>query len=178
MWFTKSDKYVFNLDPVRIPQLYPGKRHASSKGERAGKPSGNPRGKNPADYWEFSAERHFKEEPVWDLPNVKAKHPEKTSHPCQFPVELAERCILALTNKGDSVLDPFVGTGTSVIAAMKHDRSAVGIDKSAEYVELARERVQQFLRGNLTLRPTGTPVRRPRTTEKVAMVPAEWIDNG
>ena len=47
LWFTKSDNYTFNLDPIRIPQLYPGKRHSKRKGERAGQISGNPLGKNP-----------------------------------------------------------------------------------------------------------------------------------
>jgi len=120
LWFTKSDKYRFNLDPVRIPQLYPGKRHSKKKGKEAGKPSGNPLGKNPSDFWEFSAEEYFKSDPIWEIPNVKANHPEKTIHPCQFPVELAERCILALTKPGDTVLDPFMGVGTTAIAAIKH----------------------------------------------------------
>ena len=114
----------------------PGKRHSVNKGDKAGKPSGNPLGKNPSDYWEFSGEEAFKNNPIWDLPNVKSLHPEKNcSRPCQFPIELAERCVLAFSNKGDRILDPFVGTGTSVVAAIKHDRYGVGIDKSKEYVQ-------------------------------------------
>jgi len=74
LWFSKSDEYKFNLDPIRVPQLYPGKRHSSSKGkDKAGLPSGNPLGKNPSDFWEFSAEKDFIENPVWEIPNVKAK---------------------------------------------------------------------------------------------------------
>jgi adenine-specific DNA-methyltransferase len=138
LWFTRSDKYTFNLDPVRVPQLYPGKRHSDKKGKDR-RPSGNPLGKNPSDYWEFSAKEYFKDNPVWEIPNVKANHPEKTIHPCQFPTELVERCVLALTAPGDSVLDPFVGTGTSVIAALKHGRNAVGIDKEAAFIKLANE---------------------------------------
>ena len=72
IWFTKSDDYVFNLDPVRVPQKYPGKKHF--KGPRAGQYSCNPLGKNPGD--------------VWVIPNVKSNHVEKMDHPCQFPVEL------------------------------------------------------------------------------------------
>src|SRR6185369_2880578 len=53
MWFTKSDNYKFNLDPVRVPQLYPGKRHSAKKGKASVKLSGNRLGKNPSDYWEF-----------------------------------------------------------------------------------------------------------------------------
>lgn len=174
LWFTKSDEYYFNLDPVRVPQLYPGKRHSAKKGSKAGQPSGNPLGKNPSDYWEFLAEADFKQEPVWDIPNVKSRHPERTDHPCQFPVELAERCVLALTRAGDTILDPFLGTGASAIAAVKHDRNAIGIDREPTYLQTAQSRLDELAKGTLALRPLGKPVRRPKPTEKVARVPDEW----
>jgi adenine-specific DNA-methyltransferase len=97
LWFTKSDNYVFNLDEVRVPSKYPNKKHF--KGPNKGQLSGNPLGKNPAD--------------VWDIPNVKANHVEKLDHPCQFPVGLVERLVLALTDNGDTVLDPYLGVGSS-----------------------------------------------------------------
>ncbi len=175
LWFSKTDKYKFNLDAVRVPQLYPGKRHSALKGDKAGTPSGNPLGKNPSDYWEFSAERDFKENPVWDIPNVKAGHPERTDHPCQFPVELVERCVLALTEAGDHVLDPFVGAGASVIAAEKHGRFGCGIDKDDAYLRIAENRIELLRTGDLPLRPLGKPVRRPVPTERVATTPAEWL---
>jgi adenine-specific DNA-methyltransferase len=174
LWFTKSDEYYFNLDPVRIPQLYPGKRHSAKKGAKAGLPSGNPLGKNPSDYWEFLAENDFKSNPVWDIPNVKSRHQERTNHPCQFPVELVERCVLALTKPGDIVLDPFLGTGASAIAAVKHGRGAIGIDRDASYLDTARDRLAELALGVLPLRPLGLPVRRPKATEKVAKVPDDW----
>ncbi|WP_439515304.1 DNA-methyltransferase [Oceanibaculum nanhaiense] len=175
LWFTKSDSYFFNLDPVRIPQLYPGKRHGAKKGMKAGLPSGNPLGKNPSDYWEFLAKNDFKENPVWDIPNVKSRHPERTGHPCQFPVELVERCVLALTRPGETILDPFLGTGASAIAALKHQRSAIGIDRELAYLEIARNRLFELAEGALPLRPLGAPVRRPKPTEKVAKIPDEWV---
>ena len=174
LWFSRTNTYTFNLDPVRIPQLYPGKRHSASKGKKAGQPSGNPLGKNPSDYWEFSAVDDFQNNPVWDIPNVKANHPERTEHPCQFPVELAERCVLALRRVGDTVLDPFIGTGATAIAAVKHGRHAVGIDRYAPYLAIAKERVARYAKGDLPLRPLGKPVRRPRPTERVAQIPLEW----
>lgn len=174
LWFTKSDSYFFQLDAVRVPQLYPGKRHAEGRGDKAGLPSGNPKGKNPTDFWTFAPEAVFKDDPVWDLPNVKAHHPEKTIHPCQFPSELVERCVLALTEAGDTVLDPFVGTGTSVIAAAKHGRRGIGIDQSKKYIELAQTRLAEHQAGRLITRPIGKPVRRPRAGERVATVPTEW----
>lgn len=177
LWFTKSDDYVFNLDPIRVPQLYPGKRHSAKKGEtKAGKPSGNPLGKNPSDFWTFSAAECFNENPIWEIPNVKAKHPEQTIHPCQFPHELAERCVLAFTRPGDVVLDPFVGAGTSAIAAIKAGRRAIGIDRSSEYIALSQERVRALLAGELELRQSAKEIRRPRVGEKVAKVPEEWSE--
>lgn len=174
LWFTKGDTYKFNLDPVRIPQIYPGKRHSSSKVGKAGQPSGNPLGKNPSDYWEFNPQRDFQDNPVWDLPNVKHNHPEKTAHPCQFPIELAERCVLAFTDAGDTVLDPFVGAGSTVIAAARNARHSIGVDKEESFIKIAQSRIQDLEQGVLKFRAPGRPIRRPKEGEKVATIPAEW----
>ena len=144
-WWTKSDNYTWHLDPIRVPSKYPGKRHF--KGPKAGQLSGNPKGKNPSDVWEF--------------PNVKHNHPEKTSHPCQFPVELVERLVLSMTDPGDNVFDPYMGVGTSVIAALKHERRGLGCDVVAEYVDIAWERVAQLHEGTLATRPMGKPIYDP-----------------
>jgi adenine-specific DNA-methyltransferase len=145
IWFTKSDEYVFNLDAVRVPQKYPGKKYF--KGPKAGQYSCNPLGKNPGD--------------LWVIPNVKSNHVEKTEHPCQFPVELIERLVLSLTNEGDWVLDPFLGTGTTVIAAIRHGRRGVGAETVPKYVQLARQRIQQEIEGTLRTRPMDRPVYDP-----------------
>ncbi|GAA0276427.1 site-specific DNA-methyltransferase [Alteraurantiacibacter aestuarii] len=176
LWWSKSDAPVFNLDKVRVRQLYPGKRHPSTKGAKAGRLSGNSKGKNPSDFWTFEPEVGLKLQPIWDLPNVKANHPEKTFHPCQFPVELAERCILALTQPGDTVLDPFVGAGTSAVAAVINGRNAIGIDRDPRYAELARQRVALALDGDLSIRDFGKPTAHPRPGQQVAKVPEEWLE--
>jgi adenine-specific DNA-methyltransferase len=142
LWYTKSDNYVFNLDAVRIPSKYPGKRHF--KGPKAGQLSGNPAGKNPED--------------VWNIPNVKSNHVEKTIHPCQFPVGLIERLILALTNKGDIVFDPFAGVGSAGVAAALHQRCFVGAEIAPEYVSIAAERIQQALLGKAQYRSHDKPL--------------------
>lgn len=146
LWFTKGNDYTFNLDPVRIPSKYPNKKHF--KGSRIGQLSGNPLGKNPSD--------------VWVIPNVKNNHVEKTIHPCQFPVELIERLVLSMTNPGDSVFDPYVGVGSAVIAAIKHDRTGYGCDIVPEYIDIARERVRALRNGALRTRPMGKPVYDPK----------------
>lgn len=145
LWFTKTDDYIFDLDPVRVPSKYPTKRHF--KGPRAGQLSGNPLGKNPSD--------------VWVIPNVKHNHVEKTVHPCQFPVELIERLVLSMTREGDNVFDPYMGVGSSVIAALKNGRTAYGCDISQEYVDIAWERVHLQRAGLLRTRPMGKPVYDP-----------------
>ena len=145
-WWTKSDEYTWHLDPIRVPPKYPGKKHF--KGPNAGKLSCNPKGKNPTD--------------VWEIPNVKSNHPEKTIHPCQFPVELVERLVLSMTDPGDKVLDPYMGVGSAVIASLKHDRQGYGCDIVREYVEIAEERIQQLAEGTLRTRPMGKPVYDPK----------------
>jgi len=174
LWFTRGDAYTFNLDPVRVPSKYPGKTHF--KGEKRGQPSGNPLGKNPSDTWKVIVEDW--ETLLWDIPNVKANHPEKTIHPCQFPIELVERCVLALTNEGDWVLDPFSGVGTSLLAALKNRRRALGCEKEEEYIEVAKRRINDLFSGNLPYRRLGKPVHQPTGREKVAQVPMEWLQGG
>lgn len=145
LWFTKSDDYVFNLDPIRVPPKYPQKRHF--KGPKKGELSSNPLGKNPSD--------------VWDIPNVKSNHVEKTEHPCQFPVGLVERLVLALTNVGNSVIDPYIGVGSTAIAALKHGRLAYGCDQETKYIDIAWERIRSLRAGTLRTRPMDKPIYEP-----------------
>lgn len=170
LWFTKTDRYTFNLDAVRVPAKYPGKRHF--KGPNKGKPSGNPLGKNPSDVWEIIVQDW--EELIWDIPNVKSNHPEKTIHPCQFPIELVERCVLALTDEGDWVFDPYMGVGSTLIAAVMHNRRAIGCEKEEDYLTITRQRLLAYFNGTLPYRPLGKPVYQPTGKEKVSQIPKEW----
>lgn len=170
LWFTKSNDYIFNLDNVRVPHKYPGKR--AYKGPNKGKPSGNPLGKNPSDVWKIINKDW--ESTFWEFPNVKSNHPEKTIHPCQFPVELAERCILALTNENDYILDPYCGVGSSLIAGIKHKRKVIGVDKELEYINITKKRIEQFFQGKLKVRPLGKKLHHPTGREKVSQIPKEW----
>lgn len=161
LWFTKDGeegRYTFNLDPVRVPQKYPGKKHY--KGPNKGKPSANPKGKNPGD--------------VWVIPNVKHNHVEKTIHPCQFPVELVERLVLALTDPGDWVLDPYMGVGSALAAAILRGRRAAGADTMKEYVDVAQDRVLQAAEGTLPIRPRERPVYEPPANSSLTRRP--WKD--
>jgi adenine-specific DNA-methyltransferase len=157
LWFTKGEQTVFNLDDVRVPQKYPGKRYY--KGPNKGQLSGNPLGKNPSD--------------VWDIPNVKAKHVEKTDHPCQFPVVLPQRLIKALTYPDDLVLDPFMGSGTTGVAAIIENRRFVGAELVKSYYDISVDRIRDAIMGKAIIRED-KPIIEPNPNAEVAKLPEEF----
>jgi len=125
LWFAKSMEYKFNLENIRVPQKYQNKKH--HKGDKKGELSCNPDGKNPGDVWAFR--------------NVKHNHEEQTIHPCQFPEDFVTRVILATTNEGDTVLDPYMGTGTVAVAAKDTNRHYYGADLEKKYFDVAERRL-------------------------------------
>ena len=177
LWFSKTDDYIFNLDAVRIPSKYPGKRYY--KGENKGKISGNPLGKNPEDVWELTIKRLEDdwENLIWDIPNVKSNHVEKEDHPCQFPIELVERCVLALTNEDDIVYDPFCGVGSTLLGALKNNRRAYGTEWEEKYVAIGNERIERLKNDTLLTRPIYQEIYKPTGNDKVSKIPDEWKEN-
>ncbi len=157
MWFTKGEQTTFNLDDVRVPQKYPGKK--AYKGKNKGKYSGNPLGKNPSD--------------VWDIPNVKALHVEKTEHPCQFPVAIPQRLIKALTAPDALVLDPFMGSGSTGVAALMEGRRFVGAELVKSYYDISVERLTEAYEGKAKIRED-KPVAEPNQNTAVAKLPDEF----
>jgi DNA modification methylase len=175
LWFTKAQnpgEYKFNLDNVRVKQKYPGKKQ--HKGPNKGKYSSNPKGKNPSDVWDIILADWEKE--IWEIPNVKSNHMEKTIHPCQYPVELVERCILALTDENDWILDPFAGVGSTLLAAKKNNRNALGIELFKKYIEIGEDRLHSFKDGSIKIRALGTPI-YDHTQSQLSVTPQEFIVN-
>lgn len=113
-WVKPGAKPTFNLDAVLEPPLKGDKRN-------------NPRYSLPVDVWTYN--------------KVNGNSKQRTAHPCPFPVEMIERIVLACSNAGEVVLDPFGGSGTTAVAAVKNDRQAVLIEQRADYCEIARSRL-------------------------------------
>lgn len=173
LWFTKNtDEYIFNLDDVRVRSKYPGKRHY--KGPNKGKLSGNPKGKNPSDVWKIILQDWEKE--IWDIPNVNSNHREKTEHPCQYPIELVERCILALSNEGGWILDPYAGVGSTLLAAYKNNRNAVGIELFDKYIKIGKQRLNLLRKNKLPFRNIDQPI-YDHTKSYLSKLPEEFSDN-
>lgn len=120
LMFTKSKKYTFNLDAIRIPQKYYRSRN-------------NMRGANPGNVWEFS--------------HMHYCNANRQKHPTQKPEGLYERMILASSNEGDTILDPFSGSGTALRVCQQLSRKCIGIEKNPEYVEMTKQRLLEPFAG-------------------------------
>ncbi len=148
LYFTKQKpdngltNLTFNADAVRVASA----RQTTYADVRA-----NPKGKLPDDTWylrpQETPEPFF--DPAgdtWNVNRVCGTFKEREGwHGCQMPIGVLNRVILASSNPGDVVLDPFNGSGTTVVSAALLGRKFVGIDQSSEYVEYARKRLEQTL---------------------------------
>jgi len=116
LFFTKHPKeFVFNLDDIRIPQKF----YRSVN---------NMRGANPGNVWEFS--------------HMHYCNKNRSQHPTQKPEGLFERMILASSNEGDLVVDPFVGSGTLLRVCQQTNRNGIGIDINPNYIAMTNERLE------------------------------------
>lgn len=141
LWFSKGSDAVFNLDDVRVPQKYYRKRN-------------NMAGANPGDVWQFS--------------HVHYCAAERLPHPTQKPEALLERIIAASSNTGDTVLDPFLGSGTTARVAQVLGREATGIEINPDYIEMARMRLAEPFAGFDSIDP-----RRERTSRDLPKIVTE-----
>ena len=120
LMFTKSDKFTFNLDDIRVPQKF----YRSVN---------NMRGSNPGNVWEFS--------------HIHYCNKNRKNHPTQKPEGLYERIILASSNEGDLVLDPFSGSGTALRVCQNTGRNCIGIEINPDYIDMTKERLEQEFSG-------------------------------
>lgn len=129
LWYVKhQQQYIFNLDDVRDPNVkYPNQK-------KNGKLKCNPLGKNPSDVWQIAK--------VTSGANRSSK--ERTPHPAQFPTEMIERIIKSSSNQGDLVIDPFMGSGSTAIAAIANGRNVIGFEIEDKYVKIIAERIENY----------------------------------
>lgn len=127
LWHVKNQKnYVFNLDAIRDTNVkYPNQK-------KNGKLKCNPLGKNPTDVWQISKVTSGKDR----------SSSERTSHPAQFPIELISRIIRASTNENQTIFDPFLGSGSSAVAAIMNKRKVIGFEVRKDYLDITIKRVE------------------------------------
>jgi site-specific DNA-methyltransferase (adenine-specific) len=152
-WTKDAKSFTFNDEAVRIPSA----RQTTYADKRA-----NPVGKLPDDVWSFSRLcGTFNERVDW--------------HPCQMPERLLERIILVASNKGELVLDPFSGSGTTCAVSARLKRRYVGIDISAEYADKSRKRIADTLAGRRTATDIAENPELLRAGRRKASAPARTL---
>jgi site-specific DNA-methyltransferase (adenine-specific) len=152
LFFTASDDFTFNLDDVRVPQKYYRQRN-------------NMRGANPGDVWTFS--------------HVHYSNPNRQAHPTQKPEGLIERMVLASSNPGDLVLDPFSGSGTTLRVCDQLGRASLGFEINRDYVEMTRRRLAEPFRGFDSIDPrmerVPNDLRRPEIRAQYLRDHVRWF---
>jgi len=116
LFFNKTANFKFNLDNIRIPQKYYRQRN-------------NMNGANPGDVWQFS--------------HIHYSNPERENHPTQKPEALIERMILASSDEGDLILDPFAGSGTTLRVCQVLNRNCIGFELNPDYVDMIEKRLSK-----------------------------------
>jgi len=120
LMFTKGDNFTYNLDDIKVPQKYYRERN-------------NMRGANPGDVWLFSHIHYCNE--------------NRHDHPTQKPEGIIERMVLASSNEGDTVLDPFAGSGTTLRVCQQLNRNILGIELNPNYVSMIEARLSKPFTG-------------------------------
>ncbi len=130
LWFVKNqEEYIFNLDAVRDPNVkYPNQK-------KNGKIKVNPLGKNPTDVWQFPKVTSGK----------NRSSTERTAHPAQFPIAVIDRIIRASSNVGQTILDPFMGSGTCAEVALRNQRAIIGFEINPMYCEVIANRLESLM---------------------------------
>jgi site-specific DNA-methyltransferase (adenine-specific) len=165
LYFTKDPKnFTFNADSVRV---------ASARQTTYGDSRANPKGKLPDDTWYLRPQEavesgHFATAlDTWNVSRLCGTFKEREGwHGCQMPIAVLDRIIKASSNPGDTVLDPFNGSGTTCVSAVLLDRKYVGFDQSEQYVQYARKRLEHALEASAKSTPQSA-VADPRRSSKV-----------
>lgn len=107
---------------------------------------------------------------VWEVPFLNPKAKERTGYPTQKPIELLEQIIAISTDEGDLILDPFCGSGTTLVSAKLMNRNYIGMDISKEAVELSHSRLEAPVKSNSILLKKGVDAYKTKTEEELAIL--------
>ena len=129
-FFAKSPKYYFDLDPIRIPYDAETKKARSRSIFEGSK-------------W---LEVGYNPKDLWSISRLHKQHPERREHPTQKPLEIIERIVKSSCPPGGVVLDPFLGSGTTVEACVRNNRNYIGYELNPEYVEISKSRTETQLK--------------------------------
>ncbi len=132
-FFAKSRDYYFDIDAVRIPYDAETKK-ARTRSVFVG-----------AKWLEIG----YNPKDVWSVSRLHRQHGEREDHPTQKPLEIVERMVLASCPEGGTVLDPFMGSGTSAVAALRHARRFVGFELNPDYFAIVERRIAETTNGRL-----------------------------
>ena len=130
LWYVKNEgNYTFNLDNIRDPDVkYPTQK-------KNGKLRCNTIGKNPSDVWQIAKVTS----------GTDRSSSERTPHPAQFPIDLIDRIINGFSNPDDLILDPFMGSGSTAVSALKNGRKVVGFELREDYCNIIAKRIDYML---------------------------------
>ena len=132
--------FTFNADTIRVASA----RQTTYADSRA-----NPKGKLPDDTWVLRPQEDnsvFPDEgDTWAISRVCGTFKERSEHPCQMPLAVLERIVKVSSNPGDLVMDPFSGSGTTLVAAKKWGRDYLGTELSENYADLCRDRLERVV---------------------------------
>jgi adenine-specific DNA-methyltransferase len=136
LWFVKDpDHYTFNLDDIRDPDVkYPMQK-------KNGKLRCNTIGKNPSDVWQIAKVTS----------GTDRASPERAPHPAQFPLDLIERIVKGFSNRGNAVLDPFIGSGSTAESCIRQGRPVIGFEIRRDYCDFAAKRLKRASEQNRSL---------------------------
>lgn len=140
LWFVKDiNNYQFNLEDIRIPYITQNDKRLVGGS-----------GRNPTDTWNFD----LPDSDFWYFDRVNNMTKNKlglTEHPCIYPTKMIERIIKMTTNEGDVVLDPFLGSGTTLVASQRLKRIGLGIELDDRYSDIIEKRIERegFLNSSL-----------------------------
>jgi len=122
LWFVKDiNNYVFNLNDIKIPCITQNDKRFDSNS-----------GRNPTDVWYFNR-----------VNNMTKQKLNLTKHPCIYPSDMIDRIIKMSSHENDWVLDPFVGSGTTLVSAKRLNRNSIGIEINKDYEELIKQRLKK-----------------------------------